>query len=425
MKTQAHLSLKKAVLAEIDQRALVELASKLTAFRSYSGQEADCANWLGTYLEEQGLDVTLQEVEPGRPNVVGRIPGDGSGASLMFNGHLDIDPVTEGYLHDPWTIEVREGKLWGHGLSNMKAGVASMIHAALAIKKAGVRPKGDIIVAAVVGELQSGLGTRHLVRAGVVPDLAIVPEPTNMNVRTKHSSLFTLLLRVRGKSGWHGSMHQYPVVNAVDKMADVIRGLRDLKLTHVPDPDMPGLPRTLIGTVIGGLGDEPVLWRPSFVPDACFITLEARVLPGMTVDGAVQDIESRLDELRKADPDLEVEVMRPPAAYREPWRANPIVMPALNLPTSDILTRSTVDNYRSVMNADPKRVGSEDPGSNAGTDAGHLFAAGAKALVFGPTYHKWGESAVSVDVLTAHCQICAGVAADVATTDRERWVVSD
>ena len=144
--------------------------------------------WVANYLQERDVEVAMQEVERGRPNVIATLRGDGTGASLMFNGHLDIDPLTDGYKHDPWKIEVRDGRLWGHGLANMKAGVASMVHAAIAVKRSRVPLKGSIVVACVIGELQCGVVSEYLSRKGPLHDLAIVREPRNMNLPTPPSA---------------------------------------------------------------------------------------------------------------------------------------------------------------------------------------------------------------------------------------------
>jgi acetylornithine deacetylase len=409
------------VLSRIDDDELIALAGDLARFQSFSGQEKACAEWLGAYLDRHGFAVELPEPEPNRPNVVARLRGDGSGASLMFNGHLDVDPLSQDYKHDPWRIEVRDGRLWGHGLANMKAGVASMCHAAVAIKRAGIPLKGDLVVAGVVGELQAGIGTRHLIETGRLTDLGLVPEPSDMVVRTMHSGVFTVLIAVRGQSGWIGGMHRYRTVNAVDKMADVVRALREIRFTHTPNPDLPHLPKHLIGTIVGGLGDELLLWRGSYVPDTCMITFEVRMTPQMSVAGVLADIERVLQRCRAADPDLSVQALPPPAAYREPWRANPLVMPALDLPRDHPLALSVTRHYRELIGAEPK-VGSEDPGSYAGTDAGHLSGAGVKCLVFGPTGNTWAESWVELKKLHAHTRIYALCAAEILTTERRQWV---
>jgi acetylornithine deacetylase len=413
---------KERVRACIDDDELIGLASELVPFQSWSDHERDCAVWLGEYMDRNGLEVELVDAEPGRPNVVGRVRGDGSGASLMFNGHLDVDPIPAGYQHDPWHPQIRDGKLFGHGLWNMKAGVASMVHAAIALKRSGIPLRGDLVVAGVVGELQCGVGTRALIEHGIITDVALVPEPSNMNVRTIHSGVLPVLIRVAGVSGWLGSLHKYKTVNAVDKMADVIRGLRNLHFSHPSHPETPVLPRFVVGTVIGGLGEDLNLRRPSYVPDTCYITVEVRMPPDMLPDEALEEIEDVLVQLRRQDPDLNVTLMGPPGTYREPWRAGKFFMPGIDLPKDHPLTTLVVRNYREVLGSDPVKVGAEDPGSCAGTDCGHLTAAGVKSLVLGPSGNFWGESYVELEKLSAHARIFASCAVDILTGPRDIWL---
>src|SRR5260370_17863297 len=114
------------VLAQIDPDELVDLARGLARFQSSSGQERECAEWLGEYMDRHGLAVELRDAEPGRPNVLARLRGDGTGARLMFNGHLDVEPVPRNYKHDPWRQGIRGGDLYRPRLTNIKARVASI-----------------------------------------------------------------------------------------------------------------------------------------------------------------------------------------------------------------------------------------------------------------------------------------------------------
>lgn len=168
---------REAVLAQIDRDELVELTRQLAAFRSFSGEERALAEWVAAWLAREGFDAALPEAEPGRPNAVGILHGEGAGPSLMFNGHLDIDPVRADYPGDPWACYVENGRLYGHGIQNMKAGVAAMLGAAAAVRRAGVPLRGRLIVAGVVGELQGGVGTVALLDAGLVPTTPSCPSP--------------------------------------------------------------------------------------------------------------------------------------------------------------------------------------------------------------------------------------------------------
>ena len=110
----------------------------------------------------RGYAVDLQEVEPGRFQTIATLRGTGGGMRLMFNGNIDIDPLAYGWKRDPWTPTVEGDFLCGAGVYNMKAGVASMIAAAEALRKSGAARRGDLIVACVAGELQGGVGTVHV-----------------------------------------------------------------------------------------------------------------------------------------------------------------------------------------------------------------------------------------------------------------------
>ena len=120
------------MLARIDDGETVRLACDLIRIPSFTTEETACAEWLASYLAGQGLEVELQEIEPGRKQTIARLRGTGGGKSIMLNGHIDIDPLASGWTRDPFDPWIADGKLFGHGVYNMKGGVAACIMAALA-----------------------------------------------------------------------------------------------------------------------------------------------------------------------------------------------------------------------------------------------------------------------------------------------------
>src|SRR3990172_10786761 len=126
-------ALKEKVLAQVEDEETVDLVRELHARRSFSGVEQECAEFLADFMRRAGLEARLQEVEPGRCNAIGVVRGSGGGQSLMLNGHTDIDPVPENYGRDPWTFSREDGRLYGHGIQNMKAADAAMVMAAVAV----------------------------------------------------------------------------------------------------------------------------------------------------------------------------------------------------------------------------------------------------------------------------------------------------
>jgi acetylornithine deacetylase/succinyl-diaminopimelate desuccinylase-like protein len=400
------------VLAEINLDELIDLTKKLQSYRSFSGEEKEAAEFLTGWMEENGLEVQLQEVEPNRPNALGFLYGTGQGPSLMLNGHLDIDPIPMDYEHDPWDCHIEDGCLIGHGISNMKGGVAAMTMAAVAIRRAKVPLKGDIIVAGVVGELQAGVGTHFLVQSGIVPDLAIVPEPSELKVRTVHAGVNNILIHTRGKSGWVGGTWMYKTVSAVEKMYKVIDGLNGLKFSFNRREDLPHLPRLNVGAILGGITEQYMLTRPAFVPDYCTIAVDIRIPPGMSHEEGIKDIQHMLDVLMAEDPDLKAEIELPPAAYRQPWYAMKVPMHPLDTPHTEPVVKRVAARHEFVTGEKP-HIGVEMPGSHAGTDAGHLAAAGTKALIYGPTSNAFFQSQVILDNLITCSRVIALAALDL------------
>ncbi len=155
-------------------------------------------------MQQLGLNVTWQEVEEARANVVGRWMGAGGGKNLMFNGHMDTSNTGDedfltGIGYKPHAV-VKNGFIYGLGIYNMKGALVCYTHAVKALQRAGVKLKGDVIVAAVAGEIEKtqwgefkgkeyrgyGYGTHYLVNHGVLPDMCILGEPTDMHLVLEH-----------------------------------------------------------------------------------------------------------------------------------------------------------------------------------------------------------------------------------------------
>ena len=300
-------------LRHVDAQGLVDLASNLIRIPSFSPEETPAAKFLAEYFRPRGYEVEMQEVEPGRFQTIATLRGTGGGQSLMFNGHLDINSLKLGARRDPWTPTVEGDRLYGHGGENMKGGVATMITAAEAIRTAGIRLRGDLVIACVVGETQGGEGTHHLVQSGLRTDMAILPEPYGIeHLVTIHGGIVHLAIHTYGITGHLSQMEK--TVNAVLKMAKVVQALPDVRFTFTPRPELPALPRLNVGSVIGGRGPRYVLHEPPYVPDFCTAMVDVHFVPGQTVDGIVADIRRVLDGLVAEDPQLRYEIEIPPPA---------------------------------------------------------------------------------------------------------------
>ena len=123
---------------------------------------------------------------------IGYWRGQGQGKSLLFNGHIDTNPVTEGWTIDPWEGKIDDKFIYGIGISNMKSGDAAYFCAVKTLIDGGVKLSGDVILTYVVGELQGGIGTISAIEQGLKADYFINSEPTDLQALTLHAGAFAL-----------------------------------------------------------------------------------------------------------------------------------------------------------------------------------------------------------------------------------------
>lgn len=242
----------KKVLAQIDRDELAQLGCDLVNLPSPTGQEKGVAEFILKWFHENGLKAVRQEVEVDRPNAVGILKGDGTGLSLGFNGHMDTSFTgTQEDLRMVANVEpdtelkgsIKGGKVCGLGISNMKGGVAAFMMAGKALRKSGIKLKGDVILAAVVGEISrtptgpwqtkeyrgEGVGTRHLLTHGMHSDYAVVADGSDMNIVWTQTGVVQIKITTFGKAeaAWGTKRSTHPMVklNAIVKMTKIIEAL--------------------------------------------------------------------------------------------------------------------------------------------------------------------------------------------------------
>lgn len=279
----------------------------------------EMAELIAKRLEELGFAVELVNVPESklrefglqlpRVNVIGRLEGVGGGPTLVFNGHYDVVPAGTGWVSDPFKAIVREGKIYGRGTSDMKAAFAAMMIAVKAIKKVGLRLKGDLVFTATPDEETGGhTGAEYIVKNGLVRGNAcIIGEPTEPDkVCVAHKGVLWLEVTTYGRSA-HASMPHLGI-NAVEKMAKVIISFEKLKTTlskrktKAPMPEEVRSPTIMVGGVIqGGV-------KINVVPDKCTVTIDRRLIPEENFDQAEKEILDLLNDLMREDPELRIEV---------------------------------------------------------------------------------------------------------------------
>lgn len=280
-------------------RALVRTDSCNPSLVAGGAGEGEVARTLASILANWGMNVSLMEAAPGRPNVVARIgPSGGGRRSLMFNGHIDVVGV-DGMVHPPFEAFERAGRLYGRGSCDMKGGVAAMCAAAVHAADAGI--DGEIIVAAVVDEEFESIGTRTLIASGVRADAAIVTEPTRMAINPAHRGFTWAEFELRGRAA-HGSRYDLGI-DAIQHAGILLGTLDELQRDVLDKRTHPLLGHASLhaSTISGGSG-----W--STYPDACTLRVERRTLPGETTEGVMREFEGACARAKERAPALEVVV---------------------------------------------------------------------------------------------------------------------
>ena len=406
------------VLSQVDEQAIVNLAGELIKIPSFKLEETPVAAFLAEFFGHKGYKVDLQEVEPGRFQTIATLEGTGGGPSLMLNGHTDINSLSRRWRRDPWTPSVEGDRLYGHGVQNMKGGLASIIMAAEAVRRSGVRLKGDLVVACVVGETQGGEGTHFLMRSGLRTDMAVVAEPFGVgNLVTVHAGIVHMAIHTYGVTGHIRQLEG--TVNAVEKMTGVIGALRRVAFTYQPREDMPDLPRLNVGSVIGGLGQDYVLVEPPYIPDLCTIIVDVHFVPGQTVEGIVADIRRVLDPLQVEDPELSYAIeIPPPESFKGRRR---LVMDPLDVPRDSEIVQAVARNHQKVTGEPPKASGAVLPYSYTANDTCLLWNAGIPCLLYGPAVVRGSggedDSYVIISEMVQCTKVLALTALDVCNTE--------
>ena len=285
------------------QRSARAILERLVRIPSPTGEEGAVAEAVAGWCADAGLEVVLDEVAPGRPNVIARWKV-GRDPHLLLTGHLDTVPVGEGWTRDPFGAEVAGERLYGRGACDMKGGLAAILGALVDLRSRGEEPAGDVTLAAVVGEEEDSAGTRALVARGIHADRAVLAEPTAMQLVVGNRGLLNFRVVVKGASA-HASSPGLGR-NAITAAARIALELEsvDAELAHRPHPQF-GPPSLTVGTIRGGT-------RPYVVPDRCEIEVDRRLNPGETAEQVVEELENAIARARRRVPWLEADVVAGP-----------------------------------------------------------------------------------------------------------------
>jgi acetylornithine deacetylase/succinyl-diaminopimelate desuccinylase-like protein len=311
----------------VNRDRLVETASRMIDVHSFTGEEQGMAELMVELYTELGLRVQWQQVEDGRANALGILEGSGGGKSLMFNGHMD----TSYSGREPWLKDVPgfqpkafedDGRLYGLGISNMKGALACYVEAVRALGDAGVTLRGDLLIAAVCGEIEKtqqgaavgaqyrgyATGSRYLVSHGGVADMCLLGEPTEGKVVLGHFGALWLRIRAHGDFIHTAFSEGRRDRNAILRLHDVVTAVREWIPVWEDDPSngYRGAKAIVnVGAIEGGFG-----WRVSRTPHHADLFLDVRVPPTKGMAVARREVLDFVRSLAERFPDygLEAEV---------------------------------------------------------------------------------------------------------------------
>jgi acetylornithine deacetylase len=365
------------LLQAVSPKDSLDFLAAMIRFKSYSGTpgEGELARFVVDAMQRLGLEAFLQEVEPGRMNAIGRWRGTGGGKSLLFNGHLDTNPVTEGWTVDPWGGLYDDKFIYGIGVSNMKAGDAASFCAVRTLIERGIRLRGDVVLTYVVGELQGGIGTMKAIDDGIRADYFINGEPTDLAGLTLHAGAFNWLIELTGVTR-HVSKRE-EAVDALAVAASLVPRINALTFSGAANPEHASVNRAHVGVLHGALSRELQEWRPPQVADFARLIGTARYAPSQTERSVLDDFRRLLDEVEQAHPGLKATVAKSSAAQ------HPTMLPfevQRGARIVDVVRRA----HRTVRGAEPP-LGPTPPYCFYGTDAAHLLhRAHMEGIVCGP-----------------------------------------
>jgi len=285
-----------------------------------------CAELLGDRLKRGGFEIEYIAAD-GRPehtrqhprlNVVGSRRGTSTGPVVHLNGHIDVVPPGDGWTVDPFGGVVRDGRIFGRGVCDMKAGIAAAVFAAEAIARAGVRLTGTIEISGTVDEESGGFaGVAYLAERGRIAksrtDYVIIPEPLNVDrICIGHRGVYWFELTTRGRIA-HGSM-PFLGVSAIDGMAQVLEAIRRdlgpaLATRKTTMPVVPDAARHATINVNAIEGGQPIdgIQTPC-VADRCRAVFDRRFLIEEGFAGAKDEIAALIARALSAMPGVEYDM---------------------------------------------------------------------------------------------------------------------
>jgi len=347
----------------MSQEKLIRTLSDLIRINSvnpaYPGgrPEREIQNFVAEFFSSRGIPVMEQRVAPDRANVIAKLPGRSSTRRIILEAHSDTAGV-EGMVIPPFEPEIRDGRIYGRGACDTKAGLAAMMHAAADLRASNTSLPSEVWVVATVDEEHLATGSVEL-RKEAIGSVAVVSEPTGMKAIVASKGCLRWRITVEGKAAHSSKPHLG--VNAIEQMGRVLDALRSetARLNSLSHALM-GPPTLSVGLIQGGS-------QVNIVPERCWIEVDRRLIPGEDPQGVLNSYRTVLAELRSTYADFYAE-MEPPTVQEPPCE----------IPVGSTLVRTAVRVLKELGMDD------EPGGVPFGSDANRLSEVQIPCLVLGP-----------------------------------------
>lgn len=295
------------ILSKLDLAYTQRLLEDMISINSIVGQEGELVQYLKNELEALGLKGEIDEVEPGRPNIYARLAYNKQGRRINFNGHTDTVPIVDGWETDPFNPVVKEGKLFGLGVCDMKAGIACILNMLRAFVESDYTFNGELSFSGVIDEEAYGKGARAMLKTDYAKVDAIVlaepyPGDTTKPIPLGITGKILYDISVKGKAA-HG-FRPHLGINAIEEMGEILANLKKLNFKEHPDF---GRGNYCTLKIEGGYEIYSVV-----VPALAHMEINRLLVPGETVHSALEDMKRLVDTLNLT---AEVEVTTKPPQY--------------------------------------------------------------------------------------------------------------
>ena len=329
----------------INREELLKLTQDLIRIPShtvYENREKEVAAYIADILEREGIEYCFQSADGDRCKGLASIRGNGSGKSLMLNGHMDTVPVAG--MDDPFNPVIVDGNMYGRGSSDMKSGLAAMLYAVLTVHRMKVPLNGDLVLAGVIDEeAAKSTGSRVIAEKGPITDYAIIGEPSSLYPIIAHKGIDYFQIDFHGKAA-HSSRPENGA-NAIYAAADFISAVKAVLIPEFDNLSHPylGKPTINVGLMCGSAEiNKPFLLQQSetfagVVPDEASVFIDVRWIPGQSIPQIQSQLQALADSILPKNPGISAEV-----------NYIPLPRPAMEISPEEALPQAILESISQV-----------------------------------------------------------------------------